>query len=226
MFSEPRKALLARNTGHLAAGLIHHMRSLSHFVLVIASDIQLLRWHDIQQEVKVNWDQTEGVWTLQHNWRSGKGRIVSIRSWLALTVDIESRCGRWRNCAALVSDGSMYGCVSLPFPHLRPLKHVLAWATVGRFMPNILPPQVRNESSGELFMFPCDNWLDSGEGDKKIERQLQAGVGEIGVQPAAPDAACRYKVTVFTSNKFGAGMRALVLKACGYEATLTYSSDG
>jgi hypothetical protein len=39
--------------------------------------------------------------------------------------------------------------------------------------------EVRNETSGELAMFPCDNWLDDAEGDKKTERQLMAGVSAL-----------------------------------------------
>lgn len=52
--------------------------------------------------------------------------------------------------------------------------------------------EVRNETTGEVGMFPCDNWLDASQGDKKVERQLNRQ-GEVGSE-VTPDTACRYKV--------------------------------
>eukprot|EP00854_Cymbomonas_tetramitiformis_P003095 gene3095-3928_t len=70
--------------------------------------------------------------------------------------------------------------------------------------------EVRSGSTGELGSFPCNNWLDRTEGDKKTERHLLVGVGEEGSAPVGPDQACRYKVEVFTGNVFGAGTDANV----------------
>jgi hypothetical protein len=52
--------------------------------------------------------------------------------------------------------------------------------------------EVRNETTGEVGMFPCDKWLDASQGDKKVERQLNRQ-GEVGSE-VTPDSACRYKV--------------------------------
>lgn len=69
--------------------------------------------------------------------------------------------------------------------------------------------------TGKTTVFPCQKWFDSSTGDKKTERWLKAGVGEIGPdgQPLPGDVAknddvCQYKVTVYTSDIFGAGALA------------------
>lgn len=72
-------------------------------------------------------------------------------------------------------------------------------------------PQVTHGLTGKTTVFPCKKWFDSSSGDKKVERWLKAGVGEIGPdgQPLPEDAAkanlCQYKVTVYTSDILGAG---------------------
>jgi len=71
--------------------------------------------------------------------------------------------------------------------------------------------EIRSEATGELYVFPCNNWFDASNGDKKIERELLVGVGELkeGESPPAEGRA-QYKVTVFTSDKSGAGTDANV----------------
>ena len=67
--------------------------------------------------------------------------------------------------------------------------------------------EVTNVSSGETTTFPCDQWFDRKQGDKKVERVLfprDASGAVVGVKTA------KYRVEVHTADVRGAGTDANV----------------
>lgn len=76
--------------------------------------------------------------------------------------------------------------------------------------------EVTHGLTGKTTVFPCKKWFDADSGDKKTERWLKAGVGEVGPdgQPLEEHKdVCQYKVTVYTSDVLGAGAQPVTVAA-------------
>ncbi|CAL1540467.1 unnamed protein product [Lymnaea stagnalis] len=92
-------------------------------------------------------------------------------------------------------------CVG-PMKKIR-IEHDNTGVAPGWFLKRLVVTDLKNPQW--KYYFPCDQWLAKDEGDREICRDLLAFR-----DPMAVRKLCKYKVTVYTGKKFGAGTDANV----------------